>query len=494
MRTNLRTRPLLLAVLAVSLAGSRSAAADDADARIQVPLSSTKFVELGSEITRLSAGSTEIADVKAFPPDQILITGKRAGLTNATVWTRAGVQVLAIEVIYPNDQIRAALKKAIPNAKKLEVSTAGASLVLSGEVPSVEDVARAEVLARSLVAGVAGTGEIPVVNTMRVPGNQQVQLEVTFSEVSRSALKQIGFNFWSRHVNGSGSGFAGGLTNPGNGLDGLSPQLGSSPDTGNLNVGADGFDAAGLPLTDAVPIVGNPVSGAFGFIFSSTLGGFPFSAALSLISSKGYARTMAEPTLVALSGKSATFLAGGEFPIPLPQSLGQIAVEYRKFGVQLSFTPTILGDDIQLDLAMTVSDIDQSLGVRLASTNVPGLTERHSQTTVRLRDGQSFVIAGLLSDKVRSNADKVPWLGSVPVIGALFRSSAYRREETELLVVVTAHRVAPLDERPELPGEYATTDPSDLELFLLDKHESITNRDSRPRRGKRIVGAVGFKR
>ncbi|HUH01011.1 MAG TPA: type II and III secretion system protein family protein [Kofleriaceae bacterium] len=499
----MRTKPLLLAVLAVSLVGSGSAAADDADARIQVPLSSTKFVELGSEITRLSAGSTEIADVKAFPPDQILITGKRAGLTNATVWTRGGVQVLAIEVVYPNDQIRAALKKAIPNAKKLEVSTAGASLVLSGEVPSVEDVARAEVLARSLVAGVTGTGDIPVVNTMRVPGNQQVQLEVTFAEVSRSALKQIGFNFWSRNVNSSGSGFAGGLTSPGTSLDGLSPQTGSSPGVGGLGVGADGFttpdpnnpDApVGVPLTDAVPLVGNPIAGAFGFIFSSTLGGFPFSAALSLMSSKGYARTMAEPTLVALSGKSASFLAGGEFPIPLPQSLGQIGVEYRKFGVQLSFTPTILGDDIQLDLAMTVSDIDQSLGVRIGGTNVPGLTERHSQTTVRLRDGQSFVIAGLLSDKVRSNADKVPWLGSVPVIGALFRSSAYRREETELLVVVTAHRVAPLDERPELPGENTTTDPSDLELFLLNEHESIASGDRRPQRGKRIVGAVGFKR
>ena len=127
---------------------------------------------------------------------------------------------------------------------------------------------------------------------------------------------------------------------------------------------------------------------SIGFVFSSTLGGFPFSAALSLLSSRGYSRTLAEPTLVAMSGKTASFLAGGEFPIPLPQSLGQVAVEYRKFGIQLSFTPTVSGDDIQLDLGVTVSDIDASLGVRLASTQVPGLRERHSQTTVRLRDGQ----------------------------------------------------------------------------------------------------------
>jgi pilus assembly protein CpaC len=228
-------------------------------------------------------------------------------------------------------------------------------------------------------------------------------------------------------------------------------------------------------------------------VFSSTLGGFPFSAALSLLSNKGYSRTLAEPTLVAMSGKSASFLAGGEFPIPLPQSLGQVAVEYRKFGIQLQFTPTVTGDDIQLDMGVTVSDIDFSLGVRLASTQVPGLRERHSQTAIRLKDGQSFVVAGLLSDQVRSSVDKVPLLGDVPILGMLFKSSSYRRDETELLVVVTAHLVQPLDERPPLPGETATVDPSDLELFLLNRHESLEDGDSRRQRRK-PAGAVGFAR
>jgi pilus assembly protein CpaC len=197
-----------------------------------------------------------------------------------------------------------------------------------------------------------------------------------------------------------------------------------------------------------------------------------------------------------MSGKSASFLAGGEFPVPLPQSLGQLAVEYRKFGIQLTFTPTVSGDDIQLDLGVTVSDIDPSLGIRLASTNVPGLRERHSQTTVRLTDGQSFVIAGLLADEVRSTVDKVPGLGDLPILGALFRSSGYQRQETELLVVVTAHKVQPLDQKPKLPGEHITVDPGDLELFLLGEIESQPDEAAaaKARRGRKPAGAVGFKR
>jgi pilus assembly protein CpaC len=217
------------------------------------------------------------------------------------------------------------------------------------------------------------------------------------------------------------------------------------------------------------------------------------------MSSRGYARTLAEPTLVSLSGKTASFLAGGEFPIPMPQGLGQIGVEFRKFGIQLEFTPTVMGDNIQLKLAMTVSDVNPAIGVKMEGASVPGLTERHSQTTVRMRDGQSFVIAGLLSDRVRSTLDKVPGFGDLPILGSLFRSSSYQREETELLVVVTAHRVRALSEKPNLPGEHTVSDPSDLELFLLGKYESIDDGHKRPQKPtsssrKQPVGAVGFSR
>jgi pilus assembly protein CpaC len=500
----MQTKLLLTAAASLGLGlvlAAGSVQAQTQPEAVSVDVASSKLVRVGASVTRVSVGSSEIADVKAFRPDQMLVTGRRPGATTATVWSASGVKVYQIRVNYPRTLMLRALRKALPGARGLDVSTAGSSVVLSGKVPSAADVPRAEKIIKGLVAGVLGSGEVPVVNMLRVPGNQQVQLEVSFAEVSRSALRSVGFNFWSKHARSSGKGYAGGITSPTTGMDVLSPEV-TNPDIGNLNHGPTGFD----PDTGAqvgagtVPLVSAPVSGAFGFIFSSTLGGFPFSAALSLLSRKGYSRTLAEPTLVALNGKKAQFLAGGEFPIPLPQSLGQIAVEYRKFGIQLSFTPTVVGKDIQLNLAMTVSDVDQSLGVRLASTTVPGLTSRHSQTTIRLRDGQSFVIAGLLSDKVRSAVDKVPFLGDVPILGTLFRSSSYRRDETELLVVVTANLVRPLNKRPTLPGEFSTSDPSDLELFLLGKHESIDTGAESPRRKRRRrkrnkpVGAVGFKR
>lgn len=494
--------PLVVAALSAGLLlAVAPAAAQKSSVAVTVDLAGSKHLTVNGAITRVSIASGAIADVKAFPPNELLITGKKPGTTNAVVWTGRRVQIVAVKVVYPEQPILEALKNGIPGASKLTVSTAGSALVLGGNVPTAADVGKAEKLAKGIAMGVAQGADVPVINGLKVPGNQQVQLEVSFAEVSRTALRAIGMNFWSRRIGTDGKGFAGGVTNPSTTLSGLSPELSSTPDVTNLGTGQTGFDAdTGALNSDAVPLVGNPISGAFGFIFSSTLGKFPFSAALSLLSNRGYARTMATPTLVAMSGKSATFLAGGEFPIPLPQSLGQTTVEYRKFGIQLSFTPTVIGKNIQLNLAMTVSDINQSLGVKLASTTVPGLTSRHSQTTIRLRDSQSFVIAGLLSDRVRSNVDKVPWLGDIPILGVLFRSSSYRREETELLVVVTAHLVRPLDKRPELPGEHATSDPGDLELFLLGDAESVDEGGSSPRnkvkrhhKGK-PMGAIGFKR
>jgi pilus assembly protein CpaC len=479
-----------------------------AERTVAVTVGSSSYLRMGKAISRVAVGDAQIAQVTAFDPDQLLISGLRPGRTTATVWVGGEAKVVAIDVAWPIDDMRTALRRALPTAEDLDVAHAGRALILSGKVASADDVERAERIVGGIAAGVFDGGEPTLVNALTVAGAQQVQLEVSFAEVSRSSLREIGFNFWSKDRYASkGTGYAGGLTAPGTGLTGLSPELGGAADIGNLNHESSGFDATGAPLGKSVPLVQGPISNAFGFVFSSTLGGFPFSAALSLLSSKGYARTLAEPTLVAMSGKSASFLAGGEFPVPLPQSLGQIGVEYRKFGIQLVFTPVVSGDDITLDLGVTVSDIDPSLGIRLASTQVPGLRERHSETTVRLVDGQSFVIAGLISDEVRSTIDKVPLFGDLPILGALFRSSSYRRQETELLVVVTAHLVQPLDEKPALPGEKTTADPGDVELFLLGRTESVAADSAEPKtkktkksksKGRRSddepVGAVGFKR
>jgi pilus assembly protein CpaC len=214
----------------------------------------------------------------------------------------------------------------------------------------------------------------------------------------------------------------------------------------------------------------------------------PISGALSMLASRGFAKMLAEPTLVALSGEPASFLAGGEFPIPMPQGLGAVTVTYRKFGIALKFTPYVIGDQtIQLKMETSVSDINPSLGVRSASVTVPGLTQRESSTTIRLRDGQSFVVAGLLSEKMNNTVSKFPLLGDIPVLGMLFRSTSFRRAETELMVVCTAHIVGAIPEGQsvQLPGEDEVSAPSDVELFLLGSVESHK---------KVPVGRVGFMR
>ncbi|MBT8493919.1 MAG: type II and III secretion system protein family protein [Deltaproteobacteria bacterium] len=469
--------PRTIILLAVSILLGSSVAAAQEIQKVRVDAASAQYLSLGKSIKRVSVGSSEIADVAAYPPDQLLITGKSPGQTTATVWLSGdNVVVVRVNVTPPLAAMQKAVEAAVPSGK-VKIKAIGASILMTGKVPSAEDVARAEKVVAGVAGGV-GAGNLNIVNMLTVPGDQQVQLEVSFAEVSRSNLREIGVNFWSKKPYSSG-GIAGGLLAPTNGIDTASPQLTNQGDIAQLGNSGD----------NAVPLLRAPLSGTFGAIFSSTLGGFPFSATLSLLASKGYARTLAEPTLVAMSGKSASFLAGGEFPVPLPQALGQIGVEYRKFGIQLEFTPTVMGDDIQLDLKVTSSDVDPTLGIRLANTTVPGLTERFSQTTVRLKDGQSFVIAGLLSDKVRSTVDKVPFLGELPILGTLFRSSSYQRDETELLVVVTAKRVRPLSKKPALPGENHRVDPSDLELFFLGTNEPLEG-------GGRTepVGAVGFKR
>jgi len=247
----------------------------------------------------------------------------------------------------------------------------------------------------------------------------------------------------------AGGRFLGGMTTPGLSPDGFT----SVPGTGG----------AGLP----------PVQSAIGTgfsIFFSGLPTFPFSAILNVLEQSGLAKMLAEPTLVALSGQEAKFLVGGEFPVPIASSLGAISVLWKKFGIILNFTPSVIADGaLHLKLAAEVSDVDPTRSVTVGGTSIPGLTSRQSETTVRLADGQSFAIAGLLSDKIQSTISKIPLLGDLPILGALFRSVNYQRNETELLVVVTAHLAKPVapHDAPHLPTDNELNDPNDVQLFLF---------------------------
>jgi len=253
------------------------------------------------------------------------------------------------------------------------------------------------------------------------------------------------------------------------------------------NSGTDPGGFLGIPGTGTAsrPSVypGSP-GGGFSLFFSG-LPNFPFSSMLSLLESTGMAKLLAEPTLVAMSGQEAKFLAGGEFPIPMSSGLGAVTVQWKKFGIMLAFTPTVVGEGLlNLKLSTEVSDIDASRSVTVGGFSVPGLTSRQSETTVRLSDGQSFAIAGLMSSRMRSQIDKIPLLGDLPILGALFRSISYSRDESELLVIVTAHLARPMapHEVPRLPTEDEQNDPNDFELFLLgsDGHSNAGSPDSRP--------------
>ena len=316
-----------------------------------------------------------------------------------------------------------------------------------------------------------------IVNAMTIAPAQQVMLRVRFLEVARSASRELGVN-WNGANNAGNRGFVTGLGTP---AAGGRPAVTGVDASGNpvpAPSSPSGSGAPGLPIFSAA---GSLISGTspFGVALASlaTKGG-SLDVTLSALETKGLIRRLAEPDLVALSGDTASFLAGGEFPVPTaqPGSTGGVPIittEYKPFGVQLTFVPTVLANGvINLRLAPSVSELDFTQAIQISGFLVPSLTKREARTTIELRDGQSFAIAGLLSAINRRNADQLPWIGSVPVLGALFRSASYQQEETDLVVIVTPHLVA-----PSVPGQrlaspldnYMPT--NDVDFFLMGDME-----------------------
>ncbi len=425
-----------------------------------------RLLVLSEPIVRVAVADPNVADLKVITPNQVLLTAKGAGATDLTLWNRDNQPfVIALQVIRNVDALRKQLKELFPR-ETLTVSAAGDLVVLSGEVTDVRLPQR--------VVEVAKLHSKEVANLISVSGDHQVQLNVRFAEVSRTGLKQVGVNLFGASKSG---GRVGGMVGPGN-------TLGSHLNTPQL--GIPGTGGAGQPPS----FPAQPIAETFQLFFGST-SPFPFNATLSMLEENGLAKVLAEPTLVTLSGQEAKFLAGGELPIPLSSTLGQVTVEWKKFGIQLAFTPTVIDQGtISLKVASEVSDVDSTNGITVGSLVIPGLTSRQAQTTVRLGDGESFAIAGLMSDKVRSTIDRVPWFGSIPVLGALFRSSQYQRQETELLVVITARLVKPVAPRVTLPlpTDFLGQEPDGFAFFLLGVDEVAAR--ATPARG--AAGASGF--
>ncbi|NVD43527.1 type II and III secretion system protein family protein [Qipengyuania atrilutea] len=383
-----------------------------------VPINKSQVVSTPERIDRAMIGNSDIADVLPISDRSIYVLGKSRGTTSLTLYDNANRVIAVMDVtVGPDiDGMRRQLQALMPS-DDVDISLSNGSIVLSGTVP---DAGMADRIAR-LATAYAGDN---VINLLGMGASQQVMLEVRFAEVSRQVGEQLGVSGFAFNEDGD---FGAAI---GNGA-------GVSPSTSALRLDT---------ITDAF--------GVFGALFE--LGDLSVEAYLDTLERNGLSRTLAEPTLVALSGESANFLAGGEFPVPVSQGNGggvagggnAITVLFKPFGVSLAFTPTVLGNDvINLVVEPEVSSIDPSASVTVNGLTVPGLQTRRARTTLEVRDGESFAIAGLLRDETQTTVNQLPLLGSLPIIGSLFRSTSYQRGETELLIVVTPRLVQPI--RPD---------------------------------------------
>ena len=413
-------------------------------------------VRLGDSFDSTVVGAPDIADVLAVSDRVIYIQAKKVGTTNIAAFDRNKklLAILDIDVTLDTDAIADQIK-ASTQSRGIRVTSTNGQVVLSGVASDATVAERAVSIAK------AANPNLTVINAMTIAAAQQVMLKVRFLEASRDAERNLGLNWFV--ANGSGTrGFNTGL--------GVPTQVGQSP------VPTPG----GLPLFQTLgTFAGGTTNAPFGVALASLVNNSNAKVDLliSALETKGLVRRLAEPDLVALSGDTASFLAGGEIPVPVVQpssgSTPLITVEYKPFGVQLTFSPTVLsGGIINLRLAPSVSELDFTNAVTVSGFLIPALTKREARTTIELRDGQSFAIAGLLQTEGQRNISQVPWVGSVPVLGSLFRSTAYQQHETDLVVIVTPHLV-----EPAAPGQKLASplEPnmasSDLDLFLMGQTE-----------------------
>ncbi len=407
---------------------------------VVVFIGKSQDVRTDANFVDIMVGDPEVADVNPLTDHTLSILGKKIGTTRVSVYGQGKklVGILDIEVSYDVTRLTNELARVFPGSH-IHASSVNGRIMLTGEVADAVTLDRAVTIARQFGP--------EVINSMAVTSPQQVLLEVRFIEISRTAGRELGVQ-WNRFGGSS-------IINVGNNVPaGALPR----PDNGIAN------DIAAGVLSGANP---------YGFLIARlAASGASADVAINALEQKGLARSLAEPNLTALSGDTASFLAGGEYPIPVSAQYGQITVDYKKYGVGLAFTPTVLSRGlINMKIEPEVSQIDPNHAVAVANgIAVPALIVRRASTTVELRDGQSFVIGGLLQTDHKNQIDQLPWLGSVPVLGALFSSKSYQKDQTDLAIIVTPHIV-----RPARPGDVlkAPTDdsvpPNDADFFLLGK-------------------------
>lgn len=429
----------------------------------------------------VAVGNPDVLDFEIVGPRQLRLIGKQIGVTDLVVMTETQQSFnYEVHVVYNLNVLQAHIRELFPDAH-VRIAQLGKSLVIEGQARDPSQIVRiAELVRRGILTdGITGTAGGPpggqgrmllpaagpnqdddssgvdIINLMRVPGPQQVMLKVQVAELNRTAMRQVGADFLL--ADGNGRIFGTRLNNT----------------TSTVTTEATGGGLVGLAATAAAA-----TSPATAFAIFEAAG---FQAFITALRQNSMLKVLAEPNLIAMNGHEARFLAGGEFPVPVPQSgagggAATITVQYKKFGVQLSFTPYILDDDtIRLSVDPEVSSIDFGLGIELSGTRVPGLNTRNAHTVVELQEGQTLAIAGLMQLQLSGETRRIPGLGDLPYIGPFFGNTTGTRIEKELVVLVTPYLVESLcpEEVPPLPGD-EVYEPNDMEFYLLGRLQGRT--------------------
>jgi pilus assembly protein CpaC len=405
------------ALTAAQLAAAQVTVASDIGAgELDVPVNKSQVLRTDRAYSKALIGNPDIADIVPISDTSVYVLGKKSGTTSLTLYDRANRLIAVVDIAVGPDvmTLKRQLSELLPG-DRISARMSNESVVLEGVVSNAVVADRAVQIAETYAPG-------KVVNLLALGSSQQVMLEVRFAEVKRSALSQLGVSWFV----GSDAGKLGGAIGGGASI------------TGN-----------GPPKLEAI-------TGSFGIV-SRTFRAFGenFNVTLDALERKGAITTLAEPTLVALSGETASFLAGGEFPVPVVQNnggsnnngnnTGTFTVEWKPFGVSLAFTPTVLADGvINMVVQPEVSSIDPTASIVINNLTIPGLQTRRAKTVVEMRDGESFAMAGLIRKDFQDTIRQVPLLGSIPIIGTLFRSNGFQNEQTELVIIVTPRLVRPV--------------------------------------------------
>jgi pilus assembly protein CpaC len=431
---------LVMFIPVKSWAANSTILANEGLQKLDMVIGKSILITTSERIKRVSIAAPEIADFVLLSPKEIYITGKAAGTTNMTVWQDKKIRsIYDLEVAYDVAGFKQKLNDLLPGETAIRAIGTGGSITLMGEVSSTANLSQALALAAAYVP------KDKIVNQLQVGGIHQVMLEVRVAEISRTVTKRLGVNF--SYVNGDDFGVS-------------------------LLGGLSTFDNTGESLVQTF-------SDAITALLRFSSGGTTWTFFIDALKENGLVKVLAEPTLIAQSGQTASFHAGGEFPFPVPEAdSDNITIEFKPFGVLLLFTPTVLSEDrISISVRPEVSELDFSAALRFGGFVVPGLNIRTASTTVELADGQSFAIAGLLKENIREQISKFPLLGDIPILGALFRSSSFQKDETELIIIVTCHLVKPLDmARQTLPTDYYI-EPNDVEFYILGLLEGMERKE-----------------